>query len=98
NAPLLEYLARKGRPLLVSTGMADMREVADALDVIREAGDVPVALFHCVSSYPARPGDANLKAMSSLRAAFHLPTGWSDHSPGIELPVAAVALGASLIE
>jgi sialic acid synthase SpsE len=98
NDPFLQYLARKGRPLLVSTGMADMREVADALDVIREAGDVPVALFHCVSSYPARAADANLKAMGSLRAAFHRQTGWSDHSPGIELPVAAVALGASLIE
>ena len=98
NVPFLEHLAGKGRPLLVSTGMADMLEVANALDVIATACDVPVALFHCVSSYPASVADANLRAMASLRAAFACPTGWSDHSPGIELPIASVALGASMIE
>ena len=98
NHPFLAVLAGMGRPLLVSTGMADMLEVADALDAIAAAGDPPVALFHCVSSYPAPVADANLHAMATLRAAFGRPTGWSDHSLGIELPTAAVALGAELIE
>jgi N-acetylneuraminate synthase/N,N'-diacetyllegionaminate synthase len=98
NHPFLARLAARGRPLLVSTGMADMREVAEAMDVIAAAGDPPVALFHCVSSYPAAPQEANLRAMATLRAAFGVPTGWSDHTPGIELPTAAAALGASLLE
>jgi N-acetylneuraminate synthase/N,N'-diacetyllegionaminate synthase len=98
NHPFLEYLARKGRPLMISTGMADMVDVANALDGISAAHDVPIALFHCVSSYPAASADANLRAIASLRAAFSVPAGWSDHSLGIELPIAAAALGADLIE
>jgi N,N'-diacetyllegionaminate synthase len=98
NTPFLDHLARKGIPLLVSTGMAEMVEVADALETIAAAGDPPVALFHCVSAYPARPGDANLLAIGTLRAAFGVPAGWSDHTPGIEVAIAAVALGADLLE
>ena len=98
NIPFLERLASFGRPLLVSTGMADMLEVAQAVDAIRAAGNDHIALFHCVSAYPARLEDANLRAMATMRAAFGVPTGWSDHTPGIELPIAAVALGASMIE
>jgi len=98
NIPFLERIAAFGRPMLLSTGMADMREVAEALDAIRGAGNPPVALFHCVSSYPASPANANLRAIVTLRAAFGVPSGWSDHTPGIELPVAAVALGATLVE
>jgi N,N'-diacetyllegionaminate synthase len=98
NHPFLAHLAAFGRPLLISTGMADIREVADALDAIAGAGDPPVALFHCVSSYPADASDANLRAIATLRAAFGRPAGWSDHSLGIELPTAAVALGATLVE
>jgi sialic acid synthase SpsE len=78
--------------------MADMVEVADALDTIAAAGAPPVALFHCVSAYPSRPEDANMRAMGTLRAAFGVPTGWSDHTLGIELPIAAAALGADLLE
>jgi N,N'-diacetyllegionaminate synthase len=98
NTAFIDYLARKGRPLLVSTGMADMVDVADALETIVAAGAPPVALFHCVSAYPARPEDANLRAIGTLRAAFGVPAGWSDHTPGIELAIAAVALGADLLE
>lgn len=98
NTGFLSYLARKGRPLLVSTGMADMVEVADALEAIESAGGPPIALLHCVSAYPARPEDANLRAIGTLRAAFGRPTGWSDHTPGIELSIAAAALGADLVE
>lgn len=98
NHPYLARLARKGRPLLVSTGMATMREVAEAMDVIAQANDVPVGLFHCVSSYPARPEDSNLRAMATMRAAFGVPVGWSCHTTGIEVSVAAAALGADLVE
>ncbi len=98
NTPFLARLARFGRPILVSTGMADMTEVAAAVDTIRSNGDVPLALFHCVSSYPAAVEDANLRAIETMRRAFGVPVGWSDHTDGIDLPAAAVAAGASLIE
>lgn len=98
NLPFLARLARRGRPLLVSTGMADMVEVAAAVDTVHAAGDPPLALLHCVSSYPAAPGDANLRAMETMRRAFGVPVGWSDHTPGIELALGAVALGAAIVE
>jgi N,N'-diacetyllegionaminate synthase len=98
NTPFIARLARRGRPLLVSTGMADMVEVAAAVDTVRANGDPPLALLHCVSSYPASPADANLRAMETMRRAFGVPVGWSDHTPGIELAPAAVAAGATLIE
>jgi N,N'-diacetyllegionaminate synthase len=98
NVPFLRRLAARGRPLLVSTGMAEMVEVAAAVDAIEAAGDPPLALFHCVSSYPARAEDANLRAIETMRQAFGVPVGWSDHTPGIELPLAAVAAGATLVE
>lgn len=98
NLPFLARLARRGRPLLISTGMADMAEVATAVDAVMAAGGPSLALFHCVSSYPARPEDANLRAIETLRRAFGVPTGWSDHTPGTELALAAAAAGASLVE
>jgi sialic acid synthase SpsE len=98
NLPFLAALARRGRPLIVSTGMATMVEVAAAVDAIRATGERQLALLHCVSSYPAAPADANLAAMATMRQAFGLQTGWSDHTPGIELPVAATALGAAVVE
>lgn len=98
NTPFITRLARRGRPMLVSTGMADLVEVAAAVDAVRSGGDVPLALFHCVSSYPASPADANLRAMETMRRAFGVPVGWSDHTPGTELALAAVAAGASLVE
>ena len=85
NTPFLARLARRGRPMLVSTGMATMVEVAAAVDAIAAAGDPPLALFHCVSSYPARPEDADLRAIETMRRAFGVPTGWSDHTPGTDL-------------
>lgn len=98
NLPFIRRLARRGRPMIVSTGMAEMVEVAAAVDALAGAGDPPFALFHCVSNYPADPSTANLRAMSTLRSAFGVPTGWSDHSPGIELAIAAAAIGAELVE
>jgi N-acetylneuraminate synthase len=98
NHPLLARLARKGRPLLMSTGMCDLQEVAAAVKVIRAHGDPPLALFHCVSNYPAMPAECNLRAMVTLRDHFDVPTGWSDHTLGTSVSVAAVALGACLLE
>ena len=98
NLPFLALLARTGRPLIVSTGMATMVEVAAAVDAIRATGYRQLALLHCVSSYPAAPADANLAAIRMMREAFGVQTGWSDHTPGTELPVAATALGAVIIE
>ncbi len=99
NVPFLARLARLGRPMIVSTGMATMTDVAVAVEAIRAVGpDGGLALLHCVSSYPAAAGDANLSAIRMLRDAFGVPTGWSDHSLGTELAIAAVALGASIVE
>jgi len=98
NHRFLAYLAAKGRPLLVSTGMASLGEVEAAVAAIRAAGDPPICLFHCVSNYPTDPADCNLKAMATLRDWFRCPVGWSDHTLGSHVSCAAVALGAELIE
>jgi N,N'-diacetyllegionaminate synthase len=98
NHALLRHVARFERPMLLSTGMATMVEVAAAIDVLEAAGDPPVGLFHCVSSYPARAEDSNLRAIATLRSAFGVPTGWSDHTLGLDTDLAAVAMGAELVE
>lgn len=98
NALLLEHLAAKGKPMLLSTGMATLEEVRDALRVVRAVRPVPVAVLHCVTAYPAAPGDCNLTAMTTMRAALRVPIGWSDHTQGTAVTLAAVALGASIIE
>jgi len=98
NPPFLAHVARKGKPLLISTGMASLPEVVDALDIVRAHGSPPVALFHCVSNYPASPTECNLRAMGTMRSLLRVPVGWSDHSQGISLSVAAVAMGAELLE
>jgi len=94
NLPFLAYVARFGKPLIVSTGMSTLDEVR----TIRRAGNKQIALLHCVSSYPTAPEDVNLRAMQTMRAAFDLPVGFSDHTPGIEIPLAAAALGACIVE
>lgn len=98
NHDLLGYIARQGLPVLLSTGMSTMKEVDDALAVIRANGALSVVLFHCVSSYPSAPSDCNLAAIDTMRNEFLLPVGWSDHTLGIHISVAAVARGADLIE
>jgi N,N'-diacetyllegionaminate synthase len=98
NFPLLKHIARKMKPVILSTGMATLEEVKEAVDVIKEEGEEEIVLLHCVSSYPAKIEDMNLKAMETLRNTFKLPVGLSDHSPGITIPVAATALGACVIE
>jgi N-acetylneuraminate synthase len=98
NLPLLDRIARKGKPMIVSTGMADLGEVEQAVRTIHEAGNRDIVLLQCVSNYPADPADVNLRAMHTMAAAFNVPVGFSDHTMGIEVPLAAVALGASVIE
>ena len=98
NWPFLEYVARKGKPIILSTGMSYLSEVDEAVRVIRDAGCDQLVLLHCVSNYPADPADANLRAMQTLAAAFGVPVGYSDHTLGIEVAIAAVALGACVIE
>jgi len=98
NLSFLAHVARKGRPMIVSTGMASMDEVEQAVKTIRDNGNPSLALLHCVSSYPTAPKDCNLKAMDTLRDAFDVPVGWSDHTQGMEVSLAAVARGACIIE
>jgi N-acetylneuraminate synthase len=98
NLPFLRHAARTGKPLILSTGMSDLEEVRVAVKVLREEGNRHLVLLHCVSNYPADPADANLRAMDTMREEFRVPVGYSDHTPGIEVPLAAVALGACLIE
>jgi N,N'-diacetyllegionaminate synthase len=98
NVPLLEEIGRRGRPILLSTGLADLEEVERALAVLRGAGDADVVVLHCVSEYPAAAEDANLRAMATMRARFGVPIGYSDHTQGSEVALAAVALGAAVLE
>jgi len=93
NQPLLEYVARKGKPIILSTGMCYLSEVEEAVSVIRSAGNDQLILLHCVSNYPANPADVNLRVMDTMAAAFHVPVGYSDHTLGIEVALAAVAMG-----
>lgn len=98
NTPLLQHVARKMKPLILSTGMATLQEVNDALAAIKETGNDKVVLLHCVTQYPAPPNEVNLRAMETMRRAFDVPVGFSDHTEGIEVSLAAVALGAVVIE
>jgi N,N'-diacetyllegionaminate synthase len=98
NAPFLKHIARKGKPIILSTGMSTLGEVEEAIHVLQEAGAQELTLLHCVTEYPAPYDEVNLRAMRTLRQAFGLPVGYSDHTPGIEIAVAAVALGAVVIE
>ncbi|MBI2350899.1 MAG: N-acetylneuraminate synthase [Deltaproteobacteria bacterium] len=98
NWPLLEYVARKGKPIILSTGMSYLSEVDEAVRVIRNGGCDQLILLHCVSNYPADLADVNLRAMHTMATVFKVPVGYSDHTPGIEVPLAAVAMGACVIE
>lgn len=98
DIPLLRAMATTGKPLIASTGMASIEEIEEALAVCRAEGASQVVLLKCTSSYPATPDEMNLRTIPEMRARFNVPTGLSDHSLGIAIPVAAVALGACVIE
>ena len=98
NLPFLEYLAKKGKPLILSTGMADEKELSRAVESIHAAGNPPLVLLQCTSAYPADPADVNLRAMRTMSHLFGVPAGYSDHTLGIEVALAAVAMGACVVE
>jgi len=98
NLPFLAHVAEKGRPMIVSTGMASLGEVETALNSIHATGNTNTVLLHCVSSYPAMLDEVNLRAMKTMAEAFRIPIGYSDHTEGIDISLAAVALGACVIE
>ncbi len=98
NYPYLVKIAVTGKPIIMSTGMSTLDEVEAALAVLRDNGAGTISLLHCTTEYPAPFKDVNLRAMITLRERFGCKVGYSDHTPGIEIPVAAVALGAQIIE
>jgi N-acetylneuraminate synthase len=98
DLPLIRKMARTGKPLIMSTGMATLGEIAEAVTVAREAGCRELALLKCTSGYPADPAEMNLRTIPHLSDAFGVPVGLSDHTLGIAAPVAAAALGACIIE
>lgn len=97
NVLLLDHIAKKRKPTILSTGMATLEDVAEAVEVFRNEG-TEVILLHCVTNYPAEPSSVNLRAMRSLESEFRVPIGYSDHTAGNEVTLAAVALGATVIE
>lgn len=98
NLPYLLRIAGTGKPILMSTGMSTLDEVGDTLKLLRNNGAGKVTLLHCTTEYPAPFADVNLKAMMTLHEQFGCQVGYSDHTVGIEIPVAAVAMGAAVIE
>ncbi len=98
HLPLLRHIASKEKPVLLSTGMSYLNEVADAIWTIKSSGVQDIVPMHCVSSYPAPPESLNLRAIQTMHEKFDLPIGYSDHSLGVLFPLLAVALGAVVLE
>lgn len=98
DIPLIKYVASKGKPVIISTGIAGLEDIELALLTCRAAGNNDITLLQCTSAYPAAPEDANLLTIPDLKKRFNVNVGLSDHTIGIEAPVVAVALGAKVIE
>lgn len=100
DLPLLNYTASKGKPVIVSTGVSDLGDIQDAINAIYAAGNKDVILLHCSSlfEYPQKPSQVNLRMIDTMRNAFHVPAGFSDHTVSIAIPAAAVARGSCVIE
>lgn len=98
NYPYLVALARTRKPIVMSTGMCDLEEVREAIKVLTDNGVTEIKLLHCNTEYPTPYEDVNLKAMQTIKEAFAYDVGYSDHTKGIEVPIAAVAMGATIIE
>lgn len=98
NIPFLRTIGEYGKPVILSSGMSTMAEIKDAIDMVIATGNEEIALLHCVSNYPTRPADLNLRVITTLKERIHKPIGFSDHSMGTYAAVAAVALGATIIE
>ena len=98
NLPYLLEIGKLKQKVILSTGMSTLSEIADALEILKDAGTAEITLLHCNTAYPTPYEDVNLNVMQTLKDVFNLPVGYSDHTPGIEVPVAAVAKGAVVIE
>jgi pseudaminic acid synthase len=98
DIPLIQRIAKTQKPVIMSTGMATLAEIKEALLTFREAGNTQLAILKCTSAYPALPEDMNLRTIPHMAETFDLPIGLSDHTLGIAVPVAAVALGACIVE
>ncbi len=98
DLPLIEKMARTGKPLIMSTGMATIEEIQEAMETVRRAGAKEIALLKCTSAYPSPAEEMNLRAIPELAKRFEVPVGLSDHSSGVAVAVAAVALGACIVE
>ncbi|NQY11000.1 MAG: pseudaminic acid synthase [Flavobacteriales bacterium] len=98
DIPLIRYMASKGKPIIMSTGIANIEDIELALKTCRDAGNIQITLLKCTTAYPAEPQDANLLTIADLKEKFGVKAGLSDHTLGIEAPIVAVALGAEVIE
>ncbi|MCD6419730.1 MAG: N-acetylneuraminate synthase family protein [Synergistetes bacterium] len=96
--PLLERIAKTGKPVIISTGMSSLGDIERAINIFKSGGCTDITLLHCVSSYPPTYSEMNLLAIKTLAEAFKLPVGFSDHSPGFSMDLAAISLGATIIE
>jgi N-acetylneuraminate synthase/N,N'-diacetyllegionaminate synthase len=95
---LMKYAAEKGKPMIISTGMANLSEIEDAISAIKSVGNEDIVLLHCNSLYPTPVEVVNLRAMETMKTAFKVPVGFSDHTLGIYISIAAAAMGACVIE
>ena len=98
NYPLLKTIGQFGGRVIMSTGMSEIAEIRSAVEVLKQHGTSDISLLHCNTQYPTPMKDVNLRAMLQLKETFHVPVGYSDHTLGIEVPIAAAALGAEIIE
>lgn len=98
DIPLIEYMASKGKPIILATGIATLSEIQEAIDACKRVGNEQIAILKCTSAYPAALEDMNLKTIPNLAETFNVVAGLSDHTLGISVPIAAVALGAKIIE
>ncbi len=98
NLPFLEKIAKKQKPIILSTGMATMNEVREAVKIIKKQKNNRIILLHCTTNYPCPPDKVNLKAMLTLKKEFDLPVGYSDHTSGYDVPIMATAMGAQVLE
>ncbi len=98
NLPYLERVGKQRQPIILSTGMSTLNEIQEALNVLYDSGAGKITLLHCTTEYPAPFETVNLKAMLTLKEKFHTDVGYSDHTMGIEIPIAAVTMGATVIE